>query len=268
MKKNIKGITLVSLVITIIVMLILAGVSISMATGNNGVLSRGQQGAKKTKLSGIEEDIGLAIGSLTTDYNADWTLESSIEALKSDYYTVENINAGAATNEEISPTSNFIKNHHGMNFYLDKCKILVGTSVKNAAQTITVKGAAGADSLSKMAGCTSAQRGFTSTKSNKTNCGYQLSAMYISNGDTDGAVGADLFVALYYIKNSVPVLVDVGLVESTGADFANGNFSEAAAVPANFNGVYTTAKDAAAVYAKGTKVPGITWLRNSECPNT
>ena len=53
MKKNMKGITLVSLVITIIVMLILAGVSISMATGNNGVLSRGQQAARKTNLSSV-----------------------------------------------------------------------------------------------------------------------------------------------------------------------------------------------------------------------
>ena len=39
MKKQ-KGITLVALVITIIVLLILAGVSISLALGNNGVLTR------------------------------------------------------------------------------------------------------------------------------------------------------------------------------------------------------------------------------------
>lgn len=269
MKKNMKGITLVSLVITIIVMLILAGVSISMATGNNGVLTRGQQGAKKTKLSSIADDIGLAISSLNTDYNSDWTLESSIEATKSDYFTVENINNGTATNEEINPTSNFMKNHHGMNFYLDKCKILVGTAAKNSAGTITVNGSAGANSLAKMAGCTSAQRAYTSAKkADNTNCGYALSLMYVSNGDTDTAVGADLFAVLYYIKNSVPVFVDVGLVESTGENFKNGNFSDATAVPANFNGVYTTGKDNAAIYANGTKIPGVTWLYNNECPNT
>ena len=39
-KKN-NGITLIALVITIIVLLILAGVSISMLTGQNGILTRG-----------------------------------------------------------------------------------------------------------------------------------------------------------------------------------------------------------------------------------
>ena len=40
--KNFSGITLIALVITIIVLLILAGVSIAMLTGNNGILTRGK----------------------------------------------------------------------------------------------------------------------------------------------------------------------------------------------------------------------------------
>lgn len=40
MLKNQKGITLIALVITIIVLLILAGVSIAMLTGPNGLLTR------------------------------------------------------------------------------------------------------------------------------------------------------------------------------------------------------------------------------------
>ena len=39
MKKN-EGLTLIALVITIIVLLILAGVTIAMLTGENGLLSR------------------------------------------------------------------------------------------------------------------------------------------------------------------------------------------------------------------------------------
>ena len=39
MKKN-KGITLIALVITIIVLLILAGVSIAMLTGENGLIAK------------------------------------------------------------------------------------------------------------------------------------------------------------------------------------------------------------------------------------
>ena len=40
--RNQKGVTLIALVITIIVLLILAGVSISMLTGDNGILTRGK----------------------------------------------------------------------------------------------------------------------------------------------------------------------------------------------------------------------------------
>ncbi len=42
MIKERKGITLIALVITIIVLLILAGVSISMLIGDNGILTRGK----------------------------------------------------------------------------------------------------------------------------------------------------------------------------------------------------------------------------------
>ena len=41
-QRNNTGITLIALVITIIVLLILAGVSIAMLTGNNGILTRGK----------------------------------------------------------------------------------------------------------------------------------------------------------------------------------------------------------------------------------
>ena len=42
-KRNEKGITLIALVITIIVLLILAGVSIAMLTGGNGLLTKSVQ---------------------------------------------------------------------------------------------------------------------------------------------------------------------------------------------------------------------------------
>ncbi len=51
-KKN-NGITLIALVITIIVLLILAGVSISMFTGQNGILTRGTEREKRNTRSTI-----------------------------------------------------------------------------------------------------------------------------------------------------------------------------------------------------------------------
>ena len=48
-RKNNKGITLIALVITIIVLLILAGVSIAMLTGQNGILTQAQRAKEETE---------------------------------------------------------------------------------------------------------------------------------------------------------------------------------------------------------------------------
>lgn len=61
MKTNQKGITLIALVITIIVLLILAGVSIAMLTGENGILTRTKE-AKISQIEGqVREEINLAV---------------------------------------------------------------------------------------------------------------------------------------------------------------------------------------------------------------
>ena len=53
--KNDRGITLIALVITIIVLLILAGVSISMLTGENGILSQAQRAKEETENAAQKE---------------------------------------------------------------------------------------------------------------------------------------------------------------------------------------------------------------------
>ena len=53
--KNSKGITLIALVITIIVLLILAGVSIAMLTGENGILTRASDAKEQTEIAEVKE---------------------------------------------------------------------------------------------------------------------------------------------------------------------------------------------------------------------
>ena len=60
-RKNAKGITLIALVITIIVLLILAGVSIAMLTGQNGILTQAQNSKTTTENKSAEEKVKLAI---------------------------------------------------------------------------------------------------------------------------------------------------------------------------------------------------------------
>lgn len=70
MFKQEKGITLVSLVITIIVMLILAGVSLSMVMGEGSVLNQARDAVDTTELSSVKDEIGMALGSAQTNYYA------------------------------------------------------------------------------------------------------------------------------------------------------------------------------------------------------
>ena len=58
-----KGITLIALVITIIVLLILAGVSIATLTGENGILTQANEAKNETKSKGLKEEIQLAVQS-------------------------------------------------------------------------------------------------------------------------------------------------------------------------------------------------------------
>ena len=57
--KSTKGITLIALVVTIIILLLLAGVSIAMLTGNNGILTQGQRAKEETRIAGVEEVVKL-----------------------------------------------------------------------------------------------------------------------------------------------------------------------------------------------------------------
>ena len=62
MKKiaNNRGITLIALIVTIIVLLILAGISISMLTGQNGILNRASEAKEKTEIASEDEKRKLA----------------------------------------------------------------------------------------------------------------------------------------------------------------------------------------------------------------
>ena len=67
-----KAITLIALVITIIVLLILAGVTIASLTGNNGLLSRAVAAKEETEKAEEKERIELEVlGSITADGKID-----------------------------------------------------------------------------------------------------------------------------------------------------------------------------------------------------
>ena len=68
MLKNNKGITLIALVITIIVLLILAGVSIALVTGDNGLLKQATRAGAETQVAEAREMAIMDVNSLIAQY--------------------------------------------------------------------------------------------------------------------------------------------------------------------------------------------------------
>ena len=82
MLKTNKGITLIALVITIIVLLILAGVSIAMLTGENGILTRANDASDDSKRAEISDKVNMAIQSAYADAVVESTTSPSIDVTK------------------------------------------------------------------------------------------------------------------------------------------------------------------------------------------
>lgn len=68
--KNQKGITLVALVITIVVLLILAGVTISMVMGDNGILSNSQKAKQESAKGAAKDALTTALADIQMEYYA------------------------------------------------------------------------------------------------------------------------------------------------------------------------------------------------------
>ena len=75
-----KGITLIALIVTIIVLLILASVSIAMLTGENGILTQAQRAKEETEVASEKE--GLSLDVIEYQMN-----KESNTKLGTDFYT-------------------------------------------------------------------------------------------------------------------------------------------------------------------------------------
>lgn len=88
--KNSKGITLIALVITIIVLLILAAISIATLTGENGILTQANKAKTETDEKGALEEVQLEVkGSFDNNGNyssslAKTNLENNLKATVAD----------------------------------------------------------------------------------------------------------------------------------------------------------------------------------------
>lgn len=100
-KEN-KGITLTVLVITIIILLILAGVSINLMI-NSGIIKKAQDAVKKWEIASLEEELELAI--------VDIQLEKGNDFKREDLKELDKIGAPVDDPEAI-PTEGEYKDHY------------------------------------------------------------------------------------------------------------------------------------------------------------
>ena len=111
MKKVLKeksGITLIALVITIIVLLILAGVSIAMLTGDNGILTQATEAKEKNTIGGEKEQISLALQSLRMKKQAEnVTNEITVSELD------EQLKYDGAKNVEVDNVNGYLRVKYG-----------------------------------------------------------------------------------------------------------------------------------------------------------
>ena len=91
-KKN-KGITLISLVVTIVVLLILAGVTIGVLIGDNGLLNQATKAKKETEEAAKKEDENLKeLDNLITQYTSNEKTgnlyEDATDIIEDQYYMI------------------------------------------------------------------------------------------------------------------------------------------------------------------------------------
>jgi len=96
---NEKAITLIALVVTIVILLILAGVTITMTLGQNGLFTRAREGRAAYEESEVRDDLSMLITQYTWDKAAEKTDKSLGDYLKDNGATSVKANADGTTLE-------------------------------------------------------------------------------------------------------------------------------------------------------------------------
>ena len=82
--KGESGITLIALVVTIVVLLILAGITISLVFGSNWVIKKVQEANENTKIAQVREELELAKGPEYIEGNGKYNPDSYFERIETE----------------------------------------------------------------------------------------------------------------------------------------------------------------------------------------
>ena len=106
-----KGITLIALVVTIVVLLILAGITISLVFGSNGVIQKAKDSKEQTEIGEMREKLEMAKVPVYADGNGSYKVQDYWDRIESEGLiadkTVDIIDNGDGT-YEVTTTSGYI----------------------------------------------------------------------------------------------------------------------------------------------------------------
>ena len=98
--ENKRGITLIALVITIIVLLILAGITIATLTGENGILTRASDASRETELASEKERVKLAAMAALADNLGQEIIQEDLENELGKQFASGKYTVDTGTNED------------------------------------------------------------------------------------------------------------------------------------------------------------------------
>ena len=121
-----SGITLIALVITIIVLIILAGVAINLTLGQNGLLNRTKEAREKYEIASAKEYIELKIDECIIEKGGDASLQDIIDYLAEDssvtyYVALEEVGLVAGEVDIGSPKEIYVV-YNSYQFKVDESK--------------------------------------------------------------------------------------------------------------------------------------------------
>ena len=154
-KKQVKGITLIALVVTIIVLLILAGVALSLTVGNNGLFRRAENAANTWQMAEQNEQSEMEqAGEFIDDYANNITRVDGVPIPNGFYYVGGEENTGLiisdsdedANKGDNLEASEYVGNQfvwvpveHPENYFIDETATLntnaTGTGAENEVTT-------------------------------------------------------------------------------------------------------------------------------------
>lgn len=91
--KNERGITLIALIITIIILLILTGITMSAIMGDNGILTNAMRASEATKSANIENELSLAWTACMSKYYEDLSQGKATENQMYQYFMMDSLNS-------------------------------------------------------------------------------------------------------------------------------------------------------------------------------